>query len=84
MAPATNIGSADPDLDRPRRGPHRRPRGARSLNDAAAYIRSLASIHGRNADSASRWSAQAVNITASETPAASTPIDVVAPIRRRC
>ncbi|HUE68270.1 MAG TPA: nodulation protein NfeD [Candidatus Acidoferrum sp.] len=64
MAPGTNIGSAHPidasganltgDL------------GAKVLNDALTRVRSLASIHGRNADWAEQAVRNSVNIDAEE------------------
>ena len=76
MAPGTNIGAATPVAARrpaaARRSAeqkHRRTRPARSgdtetrkaVNDAIAYIRSLAALNGRNAD----WAADAVRSAAS-------------------
>src|ERR1700747_3365455 len=64
MAPGTNIGSAHPidatganltgDL------------GAKVLNDAVTRVRSLASMHGRNADWAEQAVRNSVNIDAEE------------------
>ena len=64
MAPGTNIGSAHPidasgadltgDL------------GAKVLNDAVTRVRSLASIHGRNADWAEQAVRNSVNINADD------------------
>src|SRR5207247_9652078 len=64
MAPGTNIGSAHPiqstgenltgDL------------GAKVLNDAVTRVRSLASMHGRNADWAEQAVRNSVNINADE------------------
>src|SRR5205809_2486896 len=64
MAPGTNIGSAHPiqatgedltgDL------------GAKVLNDAVTRVRNLASMHGRNADSAGPAVRNRVNINAEE------------------
>ncbi len=64
MAPGTNIGSAHPidasganltgDL------------GAKVLNDAVTRVRSLASIHGRNADWAEQAVRNSVNINAED------------------
>jgi membrane-bound serine protease (ClpP class) len=64
MAPGTNIGSAHPidasganltgDL------------GAKVLNDAVTRVRSLASMHGRNADWAEQAVRNSVNINAEE------------------
>jgi len=64
MAPGTNIGSAHPiqatgdnltgDL------------GAKVLNDAVTRVRSLASIHGRNADWAEQAVRDSVNINADD------------------
>ena len=64
MAPGTNLGAATPVRDSAAR-PRRRRRAAgpgamelKSVNDAAAYIRALAELHGRNAEWAERGGAR--------------------------
>lgn len=63
MAPATNVGSATPvmlygDIDEDRRN--------KMVNDAAAQLRSLAQLRGRNAEWLEQSVTSAENITASE------------------
>lgn len=63
MAPQTNLGAATPvsltgDMDDVMR--------AKVTNDAAAYIRGLASNHGRNADWAEQAVRESVSLTAEE------------------
>ncbi|MEC7367965.1 MAG: NfeD family protein [Pseudomonadota bacterium] len=63
MAPATNVGSATPvmlydDIDEDRR--------SKMVNDAAAQLRSLAQLRGRNAEWLEQSVTSAKNITASE------------------
>jgi membrane-bound serine protease (ClpP class) len=76
MAPATNIGSSTPITT----GGQNIPSDLRRkvINDSVAYIRGLASEHGRNAD----WAEQAVRV-ASNLPAQEAldknVIDVIAP-----
>jgi membrane-bound serine protease (ClpP class) len=76
MAPATNIGSSTPITT----GGQNIPSDLRRkvINDSVAYIRGLASEHGRNAD----WAEQAVrvasNLTAQEALDKNV-IDVIAP-----
>lgn len=87
MAPGTNLGAATPiALGGPRPGPQGtddKPRTAdpgeiKAVNDAVAYIRSLAQRHGRNAD----WAEEAVrggaSLSASEALGKQV-IDVMAP-----
>jgi membrane-bound serine protease (ClpP class) len=64
MAPDTNIGSSTPISE----GGGNIPSDLRRkvINDAAAYIRSLAETHGRNADWAEKAVRQASNLTAQE------------------
>ncbi len=64
MAPETNIGSSTPIST----GGGNIPSDLRRkvINDAAAYIRSLAETHGRNADWAEKAVRQASNLTAQE------------------
>lgn len=76
MAPETNIGSATPisisstggesDLDR------------KIVNDSAASMRALASVHGRNPQLAQDLVSKATNVTATEALRAGL-IDIVAP-----
>ncbi len=64
MAPQTNIGSASPisisgaDIDE--------VLGRKIENDAAAYVRALASAHGRNPELAEEMVRDATNVTAVE------------------
>jgi membrane-bound serine protease (ClpP class) len=63
MAPQTNLGAATPvsltgDMDEVMR--------AKVTNDAAAYIRGLASTHDRNADWAEKAVRESVSLTADE------------------
>ncbi len=64
MAPQTNIGSASPisigfgETDE--------VLGRKIENDAAAYVRALASEHGRNPDLAEEMVREATNVTAAE------------------
>lgn len=63
MAPQTNLGAATPvsltgDMDEVMK--------AKVTNDAAAYIRGLASTHGRNADWAEKAVRESVSLTAQE------------------
>jgi membrane-bound serine protease (ClpP class) len=76
MAPQTNIGSATPISIGP--GSQDRVLGRKIRNDAAAYIRALASAHGRNPDLGERMVREAENVTASEALAANL-IDLIAP-----
>src|SRR5471032_773857 len=93
MAPATNLGAATPvSLGGPSPGvdkssgvekkkPDEREEGdahaRKALNDAAAYIRGLATTRGRNAEWAERAVREAVSLTADEALAQKV-IDVVA------
>ena len=76
MAPQTNIGSATPISIGPGSGDE--VLGRKIRNDAAAYIRALASAHGRNAKAAEASVIDAQNLTAAEALAAGL-IDVIAP-----
>jgi len=60
MAPGTNVGAAHPV------GITGDVLGEKVTNDAAAYIRSLAEAHGRNADWAEKAVRQSVSISAQE------------------
>ena len=64
MAPGTNIGSAHP-IDASG-GDLTGDLGAKVLNDAVTRVRSLASMHGRNADWAEQAVRNSVNINAEE------------------
>jgi membrane-bound serine protease (ClpP class) len=67
MAPQTNIGSATPISIGP--GGETETSevlGRKITNDAAAYVRALASAHGRNPDLGERMVRDAVNVTATE------------------
>jgi membrane-bound serine protease (ClpP class) len=82
MAPATNLGAASPVAigapaggDKPDPSGKEAKKGAppagdtmmrKATNDAAAYIRSLAELRGRNADWAERAVREAVSLSASE------------------
>ncbi|MGH2961076.1 MAG: NfeD family protein [Solirubrobacterales bacterium] len=75
MAPQTNIGSATPISIGP--GDTNEVLGRKIENDAAAYVRALADVHGRNGDLAAKMVTDAVNRTAEEGERAGL-IDVVA------
>jgi membrane-bound serine protease (ClpP class) len=79
MAPATNIGSATPISIGP--GSNDRVLGRKIRNDAAAYMRALAGVHGRNIAVGERMVRKAVNLTATEAKRAHF-IDVIAPSQR--
>jgi membrane-bound serine protease (ClpP class) len=64
MAPATNIGSSTPISIGP--GSTDRVLGRKIRNDAAAYMRALAGVHGRNIRVGERMVRKAVNLTATE------------------
>jgi membrane-bound serine protease (ClpP class) len=79
MAPQTNIGSATPiSLG----GGEDEILGRKVRNDAAAYLRALASAHGRNPELAERMVRDAANVTAQEALDANF-IDAVASSERR-
>jgi membrane-bound serine protease (ClpP class) len=76
MAPQTNIGSATPiQLGG---GETDEVLGRKIRNDAVAYVRALAEVHGRNADLAERMVRDAVNVTAQQA-ADQHLVDLVAP-----
>lgn len=86
MAPATNIGSATPvRFGPPARGESeerlQRDLSRKVLNDTAAFARSLAEDHGRNADLAERMIRDAANFSASRALRENV-VDVVAPDER--
>ncbi len=76
MAPATNIGSAHPVFEgtsNPAPSPSASPGGSSTdilmqkvENDAAAYIRALATLHHHNADWAEKAVRQSVNVPVDE------------------
>ena len=81
MAPATNLGAATPILIGGESGPLPLPDGGKpkskptkphptlsekAINDAVAYIRSLAQLHGRNADWAEKAVLEAASLSAQE------------------
>ncbi len=84
MAPQTNIGSATPISISPGGGGGGDiggTLGRKIRNDAAAYVRALASTHGRNPKLAERMVRKATNVTAEEARRADL-IDVIAPDER--
>lgn len=68
MAPQTNIGSATPIQISPTGEPGETDEvlGRKIENDAAAYVRALASEHGRNPELAEEMVRRATNVTAAE------------------
>jgi membrane-bound serine protease (ClpP class) len=76
MAPETNIGSATPIALGPTGGSQDLQR--KIVNDAAASMRALASVHGRNPKLAQELVSKATNLTAEEALHAGL-IDVIAP-----
>jgi membrane-bound serine protease (ClpP class) len=64
MAPQTNIGSATPVQIAP--GETDEVLGRKIENDAAAYMRALAEVHGRNGKLAAETVTEARNLTAEE------------------
>ncbi|MDD3528467.1 MAG: nodulation protein NfeD, partial [Gallionellaceae bacterium] len=90
MAPATNLGAATPVELAPGGTPPDRPDAAadkdtpapdaktrKAVNDAAAYIRGLAELRGRNADWAERAVREAVSLPAEDAVAAGV-VDILA------
>jgi membrane-bound serine protease (ClpP class) len=84
MAPGTNLGAATPVAVGPS-GPAPQDKQAapstmehKQVNDAAAYIRGLAQLRGRNADWAERAVREAVSLSANEAVKAHV-VDYVAP-----
>lgn len=93
MAPATNLGAATPvrvggggdggglakgdKSEKGERGSGRDTSREKMVNDAAAYIRSLAQMRGRNADWAEKAVRESVSLSASEAQALKV-VDVVA------
>lgn len=92
MAPATNLGAATPveiggggsDQPADNKAPSpavkgdAEPHQRKQVNDAAAYIRGLAELRGRNADWAERAVREAVSLTASEAQREQV-VDLIAP-----
>jgi membrane-bound serine protease (ClpP class) len=76
MAPETNIGSATPIAIGPTGGSQDLTR--KIVNDAAASMRALASVHGRNPELAQELVTKATNLTAQEALHAGL-IDFIAP-----
>jgi membrane-bound serine protease (ClpP class) len=76
MAPETNIGSATPISISPTGGESDLAR--KIVNDSAASMRALATVHGRNPDLAQELVTKATNVTAAEAKRAGL-IDVIAP-----
>lgn len=75
MAPGTNLGAATPvqiggppgaPNDDKAKGNDDEPLARKQVNDAAAYIRGLAQLRGRNADWAEKAVREAVSLPASE------------------
>ncbi|QXH35672.1 NfeD family protein [Pseudomonas muyukensis] len=70
MAPGTNLGAATPvqigQVDKPPVPPEQDTLARKQVNDAAAYLRGLAQLHGRNADWAEKAVREAVSLSASE------------------
>ncbi len=76
MAPATNLGAATPvelmpmgaperPAEKPRQeGEEKDAKTRKAINDAAAYLRGLAELRGRNADWAERAVREAVSLSA--------------------
>lgn len=92
MAPATNLGAATPvelapggqpdkpakpDAYKPTQSPPADARARKAVHDAAAYIRGLAELRGRNAEWAERAVRESVSLPASEAVALKV-IDLVA------
>jgi membrane-bound serine protease (ClpP class) len=78
MAPGTNIGAASPvDISG---GDIEGTMGDKAVNDAAAFIRSIAEQRGRNADWAERAVRESVAVPASEALSLNV-IDLIAPSR---
>jgi membrane-bound serine protease (ClpP class) len=87
MAPGTNLGAATPvavgvgggrEREGDKAGPTPSPMEHKAVNDAAAYLRGLAQLRGRNADWAERAVREAVSLSADEALKAHV-VDVVAP-----
>ncbi|MBU2642413.1 MAG: nodulation protein NfeD [Gammaproteobacteria bacterium] len=65
-APDKPTQSGKPDADRPADTPAGDPKMRKAVHDAAAYIRGLAELRGRNAEWAERAVREAVSLSASE------------------
>lgn len=69
MAPSTNLGAATPIQLQQQSGEKKKEQStleSKMVNDAAAYIRGLAELRGRNAEWAERAVREAESLTASE------------------
>ncbi|QOY96608.1 nodulation protein NfeD [Massilia sp. UMI-21] len=77
-APAGQPPAADGKKDAPPRAEPASPMAAKQMNDAAAYLRGLAQLRGRNADWAERAVRESVSLTAEEALRMQV-IDVLAP-----
>ncbi len=68
MAPGTTIGAATPVAlgGNDKAGAEKDAHAAKAINDAAAYIRGLAELHGRNAAWAEKAVREAATLTAAE------------------
>ena len=66
MTPATNLGAATPVSIGPGGGDHDTTMGRKVTNDAAAYLRSLADLRGRNTDFAEQAVREAASMSATE------------------
>lgn len=80
MAPGTNVGAATPvEIGIGKQsGADASPMAHKQVNDAAAYLRGLAQMRGRNADWAERAVREAVSLSAEEALKQQV-IDIVAP-----
>ncbi|OQK18710.1 serine protease [Methyloprofundus sedimenti] len=94
MAPATNVGAAtpvqiggfggfsedksSPDKSKDSPGPLNDPMTHKMVNDASAYIRGLAEMHGRNAEWAEKAVREAASLSAVEALKLNV-IDIIAP-----
>ena len=65
-APPDQPGSTQPDASKPAATPPGDPKMRKAVHDAAAYIRGLAELRGRNVEWAERAVREAVSLTAAE------------------
>src|SRR3990167_5022607 len=65
-APPDKPGTTQPEAAKPADAPPGDPRMRKAVHDAAAYIRGLAELRGRNAEWAERAVREAVSLSASE------------------
>jgi membrane-bound serine protease (ClpP class) len=84
MAPATNLGAATPvqimqtsPEESTETSAEKQPSSNKMVNDAEAYIRSLAELHGRNAEWAAKAVREAVSVAA-HTALENNVIDIIA------